>query len=144
MERPGDTAPAARWGQLGDTEQHAREVLGPPADTSKLGSADVFDYASGLQIIGNPTDGVSIIRLRSRGAGSIDGVRIGDDPQSVLAKWGKPDSGAGAVALYNAGVWTVEVKLDATGLKVGDILLAWNTTKWPDENPQSGKFYRPN
>ena len=62
----------------------------------------------------------------------------------MLGKWGKPDGGGGPVALYNAGVWTIEVKLDATGLKVGDILLAWNTTKWPGENPRTGKYYRPN
>ncbi len=109
-----------------------------------MGDAEVLEYPKdGLEISSTAADGVSIIRLRTSKAGAIDGVRIGDDVRTVLAKWGRPDVANGPVALYNAGVWTVEIRLATTTPNVVDILLAWNTTKWPNADMSKGQYYRP-
>jgi hypothetical protein len=109
-----------------------------------MGAGNALEYpARGLEVVATPEDGVSIIRLRTPDAGSIGGIKIGDDVSVVLAKWGPPDGGEGRIALYNAGVWTVEVRLADSTPNVIDILLAWNTTKWPNLDPNKAQAYRP-
>jgi hypothetical protein len=140
--KAGDAAPVIDGVKLGDTEAAARAALGAPTGTAKMSDSDVVDYANGLQIIANAGDGVSIIRLRSAAAGAIGGVKVGDDAAAVVARWGDPDATAPGVALYNAGVWTVELR--AQNGKVVDMLLGWNQTKWPKEPPDANaKVYRP-
>jgi hypothetical protein len=75
-------------------------------------------------------------------SGSIGGVTVGEAAAEVLTRWGKPDVTGPGVYLYNAGVWTVEVKFTTAG-KVTDLLLGWNQTKWPGSNPSNGQVYRP-
>jgi hypothetical protein len=140
--KAGDAAPSIDGVALGQTEQQALAILGAPAKTSKMSGDDVWDYANGLEVIANTGDGVSIIRLLAPGAGSVGGVTAGDDASSVIAKWGNPDTVSVPAALWNCGVWTLEVR--ATNGKVTDILLGWNQTKWPNENPKNGTYYRPN
>lgn len=140
--KAGDPAPSIDGVSLGQTEAQARAVLGPPAKTSKMSGDDVWGYANGLEVIANKGDGVSIIRLHAPGAGQVGGVRVGDAAGSVLAKWGNADVVNIPAAMWNCGVWTIEVR--ATGGKVTDILLGWNQTKWPNENPKTGTYYRPN
>jgi hypothetical protein len=140
--KAGDAPPALHGVTLGQTEAQARAALGPPHSTAKMGPGDVWDYADGLQIIANAGDGVSIIRLRTAAAGAIGGVKVGDAAADVVAKWGVPDGTAPGVALYNAGVWTLELR--AKDGKVVDMLLGWNQTKWPKEQPgANAKVYRP-
>lgn len=141
--RAGDNPPVIAGVTLGDTEDRARTLLGIPKSAAKMGNSDVLDYPTGLQIIANKEDGVSILRLRAPAAGSIDGIRIGDDMRKVLAKWGPPDAGQGNVSLYNAGVWTVEIKSGDNNRTVIDILLGWNSTKWPGSDTGRGQYYRP-
>ena len=142
--KAGDTPPTIAGIALGDTEQHMRDVLGAPTSAAPMGAGIVYEYeASGLEIIATKADGVSIIRLRTRAAGAIDGIRVGDTVSAVQAKWGVPSDGQGRVALFTAGVWTVEVRLADNGPNVVDIALAWNTTKWPDSDMSKGQVYRP-
>jgi hypothetical protein len=140
--KAGDPAPSIDGVTLGQTEPQALAILGAPAKTSKMSGDDVWDYASGLEVIANTGDGVSIIRLLASGAGSVGGVKVGDDASAVLARWGNADTVNIPAALWNCGVWTLEVR--ATGGKVTDIMLGWNQTKWPNENPKTGTYYRPN
>jgi hypothetical protein len=141
--KAGDKPPAVAKIALGDTEQHARDVLGMP-ETARMGAGNVLEYpARGLQVIATKADGVSIIRMQMPTAGSIDGIKVGDDVKAVLAKWGPPHAGQDRTALYNAGVWTVAVRLADKNSKVVDISLAWNTTKWPNEDMSKAQAYRP-
>jgi hypothetical protein len=140
--KAGDPAPSIDGVTLGQTEPQALAILGAPAKTSKMSGDDVWDYASGLEVIANTGDGVSIIRLLASGAGSVGGVKVGDDASAVLARWGNADTVNIPAALWNCGVWTLEVR--ATGGTVTDIMLGWNQTKWPNENPKNGTYYRPN
>ena len=140
----GDNPPLVAGIALGDTEQHMREVLGAPTSSASMGAGTAYEYdTAGLEIIATKADGVSIIRLRTRAAGAIDGVRVGDSVSAVQAKWGDPSDGQGRVALFTAGVWTVEVRLADNGPDVVEIALAWNTTKWPDLDPSKAEAYRP-
>ncbi|HTW33393.1 MAG TPA: hypothetical protein VMD53_02160 [Rhizomicrobium sp.] len=142
--KAGDHPPSVAGIALGDSEQHVRQVLGEPTSTAKMGAANILEYQpSGLEITATKADGVSIIRLRTPQAGAIDGIKIGDSVSTVIAKWGNPSDGHGRVALFNAGVWTVEVRLADDGPNVVDILLAWNTTKWPDLDASKAQAYRP-
>jgi hypothetical protein len=142
--KAGDNPPPVAGIALGDTEKHVLDVLGAPTSTSPMGAGTLHEYqAAGLEITTTPADGVSIIRLRTSAAGSIDGIKIGDNVSTVIAKWGHPNAGQGRVALFNAGVWTVELRLADSAPNVIDILLAWNTTKWPKLDPSKGQFYRP-
>ncbi len=143
--KAGDTPPMLAGLSLGDTEDHVRVVLGPPDNTGKMGDGNVLEYElKGLQVIATKADGISIIRLRKPEAGAIDGIKIGDDVTSVITKWGHPESGQDRVALFTAGTWTVEVRLEDNGPKVVDILLAWNDTKWGGVKPGDNvQVYRP-
>src|SRR5271163_503501 len=92
--KAGDNPPAVAGIALGDTEQHVRDVLGEPTTTSEMGAANVLEYpAKGLEISATRADGVSIIRLRTPAAGSIDDIKIGDEVSAVIAKWGHPSEG---------------------------------------------------
>jgi hypothetical protein len=59
-----------------------------------------------------PADGVAIINLRSRPAGEIDGVRVGDSLAAVVRRWGRPHIRQGHVAGYSSGWWVVALYLD--------------------------------
>jgi hypothetical protein len=141
--KAGDAAPSIDGVSLGQTEAQALAVLGAPAKTGKLSGDDVWDYANGLEVIANNGDGVSIIRLLAPGAGSVGRVKVGDTTKTVVAKWGDSDTvSLPDVALWNCGVWTLEAR--ATNGVVTTILLGWNQTKWPNENPKNPTYYRPN
>jgi hypothetical protein len=143
--KAGDNPPAVAGIALGDTAQHVREVLGKPGHVGKMGVADLFEYPRlGLQVISTTSDGVSIIRLRTPQAGEIDGIKVGDSADVVLSKWGTPSTGQDRTALFNAGVWTVSVKVAPTKPQIIDILLGWNTTKFTDFDPKKSQFFRPN
>ena len=142
--KAGDDPPAVAGVALGDTAAKARQVLGPPASTRTMGVADLLLYPRlGLEVIATDTDGVSIIRLRAAKAGAIDGIRVGDSADMVTRKWGAPHVGQGRTGLYNAGVWTVSVRLAPAAPRIVDILLGWNTTKFPDFDPNKSQFFRP-
>jgi hypothetical protein len=125
--KAGDPPPAIRRIALGDTESHVLTRFGTPSDAARSGPNDLFDYPAGLEIIANQQVGVTIIRLSARQAGAIGGVRVGDQIQSVVAKWGKPDSGGSDVALYQAGLWVVALKIAPANGQVTDLLLSWAT-----------------
>jgi len=134
--RAGDPPPQVRGVALGDNEQRVRELLGEPGGTSKMGSADVLDYSAlGLQFVLTKTDGVAIIRLETTDAAALDDIRVGAAAQDVLAKWGPPHEAQERTALYNAGNWTVTVRLAAQAPKVTDLALGLNTIKWADLAP---------
>ena len=144
--KAGDAPPVVAGVALGDTEAHAREVLGPPARVSPMGPGHVLEYPDkGLEVIATLDDGVSIIRLRAAGTGAIGGIRLGDDLAAINAKWGPPAVHKGLVSIYDAGVWSVEVRVaSADSTTITDMLLAWNQTKWGPPPPGTKtQAYRP-
>jgi hypothetical protein len=134
--KAGDRPPAVRRIALGDTENRVLATFGAPSDAARSGPNDLFDYP-GLEIIANQQVGVTIIRLRARQAGAIGGVRVGDQIQSVMAKWGKPNSGGSEVALYQAGPWVVALKIGPTNGQVTDLLLSWATENAANAQPNA-------
>jgi hypothetical protein len=144
--KAGDTPPVIDGLALGDTEAQVHKLLGPPANVSQMGPGHVLEYPDkGLEVIATQDDGVSIIRLREAGAGAIGGIRIGDDLAAMSAKWGSPAVHKGLVSIYDAGVWSVEVRVaTADSTTITDMLLAWNQTKWAPPPPGTKtQFYRP-
>lgn len=134
--RAGDPPPQVRGVALGDNDQRVRELLGEPGRTSKLGSADVLDYPDlGLQFVLTKAEGVAIIRLETADAAALDDIRVGAGAQEMLAKWGPPHEAQERTALYNAGNWTITVRLAAQAPKVTDLALGLNTIKWADLAP---------
>lgn len=134
--KPGETPPTVAGLALGDTEQHAREVLGNPESVDKSGSATVLEYKKkGLQVLVTPEDGIAIIRLRSPEAGTIDGLQIGDRDLQVVGRWGPPDQTDGRTAFYNAGIWTITVRLADKAPQIADLMLGWNQKKDPIPPP---------
>lgn len=110
----GDKAPPVAGVHLGDSQEQINAVLGPPAETQKLGEQQsAFHYPlRGLTVAWAPLDGAAIIFLETRAAGEINGVRIGDSRADVLAKWGTPSTVQNETAIYKAGSSCVVLKLD--------------------------------
>jgi hypothetical protein len=112
--KAGDEPPVVAGLHLGDSLNIIESVLGPPADTQKLGDgAWAYSYpAKGLSIVYATLDGAAVIDLRTPQSGAIDSIRTGDSVTAVIRRWGPPDRAEGAVGLYLAGRWLVAVRLN--------------------------------
>jgi hypothetical protein len=109
-----DTPPSVAGLHLGDARAAVEARLGKAAESRLAGAGLALEYPEqGLSILLDAGGGVSMIYLLTRLAGSIDGVRVGDDPTEVRARWGEPPLVQGAQAMYPSGDWAVVVELGA-------------------------------
>jgi hypothetical protein len=109
--KAGDKPPAVAGIALGDSEQHALDVLGPPDDSASMPAGDVLRYTEkGLEITA-ATRHVSVIALLKPEAGAIGGLRVGDKARDVILKLGAPQDGNGRLARFGAGDWLIIVRL---------------------------------
>jgi hypothetical protein len=107
-----DAPPTVAGLHLGDTRATVEAALGAATQLRPMGSGLALEYTSqGLSVVLGAAGDVSMIYLLSRTAGSIDGVRVGDSRQQVLAHWGVPPLVQGAQAMYPAGDWAVVAEL---------------------------------
>jgi hypothetical protein len=137
--KAGDAAPLVAGIHLGDDRARFETVLGKPSDTQKLGEVGLaLTYRQrGVQVLYTPADGAAVIYLLTRVAGDIGGVRLGDKSEDVMTRWGDPSSVAGPMAFYNAGSWSVFLKLDQNH-RVNQLGLGRTT----NEAPEGATFYR--
>jgi hypothetical protein len=107
-----DVPPPIAGLHLGDPRSTVESVLGTATEVRAAGSGLVAEYPTqGLAILLNATGEVAMIYLLTRTAGSIDGVRVGDSREQILAQWGEPPLIQGAQAMYPAGDWAIVVEL---------------------------------
>lgn len=148
--KAGDQPPRILGVALGETKEHLIQLLGAPLSVSPMGApedhVEMLDYSSrGAIVLVSRADGVSLIRLLRPGI-TLDGFQVGDPAAPLLAKWGRPDAVNGSMNLYNAGQWTVVVRLDPTQSHVEELQLGWNQTKFANDlkaaDPASVKYYR--
>jgi hypothetical protein len=119
-----DKPPMVAGITLGESEQHALDVLGPPDDSRETPAGDVLDYtAKGLEITA-AKDGVRAIRVLKPEAGPIGGLKVGDIARDVILKWGAPQGGDGRIARFGAGDWVILVRLADKESLIAEITLA--------------------
>ncbi|HUO52771.1 MAG TPA: hypothetical protein VMT93_09640 [Gemmatimonadaceae bacterium] len=117
--RPGDAPPPVAGLHLLASRAGIDSALGAPADSESLGGAWSLRFPKkGVSVVYARLDGAAIIYLKTREAGDIGGVRLGDTRESVLARWGAPSVADGANALYQAGPWLVVLTLDGAHARV--------------------------
>jgi len=121
---PKDKPPAVAGISLGDSEQHALDVLGPPDDVNTSALGDMLEYnARGLEITASK-EGVLAIRLFKPEAGSIGDLKVGDMARDVIVKWGVPQGGQDRVARFGAGEWVILVRLADKSATIAELILA--------------------
>lgn len=99
---------------LGDTRATVEARFGNAPESRPAGAGLALEYPDqGVSILLGAGSDVSMIYLLTRAAGSIDGVRVGDGRDEVIAHWGEPPLAQGAQAMYPAGDWAVVVELGA-------------------------------
>ena len=119
-----DKPPAVAGVTLGDTEQHALDVLGPPDDVKASAMGETLEYgAKGLELIAAQSKIVAI-RLLTAEAGSIGELKIGDTARDVILKWGAPLGGQGRVAQFGTDNWIVIVHLGDKTPNIVELMLA--------------------
>jgi hypothetical protein len=119
-----DKPPAVSGVQLGDTEQRALDLLGPPDDARQTSNGELLEYrAKGLELTAGDK-GISAIRVLAPEAGEIGGVKVGDTATTVILKWGAPKGGEGRTAQFGAGDWLLLVKLGDSNSRVAEMTLA--------------------
>ena len=135
-----DKPPAVAGVMLGDSEQHALDVLGPPDDVNSSAMGEVLRYdAKGLELTANKTGGVVAIRLFNAQAGAIGELKVGDTARDVLLKWGAPPGGEGRLALFGTDNWIVTVRLADKESAIVEMTLADKHAK-PVQPPDSGQL----
>ena len=96
--------------------ERVNAVLGPPSsvrgDTLKV----LLYEARGLALVASPTRGVILIRLVTREAGAVDGIRVGDPLSAARARWGAPTEMHDEFQLFDRGVWTVALSCTGTAV----------------------------
>jgi hypothetical protein len=126
----GDKPPAVAGVLLGDTEQHALDVLGAPDEVTPNADGEVLQYlAKGLEVAATKKDGVVAIHLLKPEAGSVDGIKVGDIARNVLLKWGAPAGGRDRIAEFGTSRWTISVRLSDKEPTIIDLTLAYNRAK---------------
>ncbi len=137
----GDKPPAVAGVSLGDTEQHALDVLGAPDEVTPNADGEVLQYiAKGLEIAATKKDGVVAIHLIKPEAGSMDGIKVGDIARSVLLKWGAPAGGRDRTAEFGTSRWTISVRLSNKEPTIIDLTLAYNNAKPATDAPNLNVF----
>ena len=111
----GDRAPRLAGFWLGQSMDSARRALPRTVSVDTLGSRPEYAYGyttadRALVIVGMNSEGVGIITVRRRELGEVDGVRVGDSCQAVLARWGRPTTGDSETAMWVAGSWLVSAR----------------------------------
>jgi hypothetical protein len=135
-----DKPPAVAGVRLGDSEQHALDVLGPPDDVNSSAMGELLRYdAKGLELTANKAGGVVAIRLFNAEAGAIGELKIGDSARDVLLKWGAPPGGEGRLALFGTDNWIVTVRLADKESAIVEMTLADKHAK-PVQLPDSGQL----
>lgn len=133
-----DKAPSVAGITLGDTEQHALDVLGPPDDVNVSAMGELLDYgAKGLQLTATKANGIVAIRMFSAQAGAIGELKVGDSARDVILKWGAPLGGQGRVAQYGTDNWIVIVHLADKSPDIVEMTLADKHARpvQPDSGP---------
>jgi len=121
-----DKPPVVAGIKLGDSEQHALDVLGAPDDVVPSADSEVLQYvAKGLEVTATKKEGVVAIRLLTPDAGAIDGIKVGDIARDVLLKWGAPSGGQGRIAVFGPPAWTIAVHLADKDPTILDLTLAY-------------------
>jgi predicted Zn-dependent protease len=75
------------------------------------------------RLVFGPNGEAIALGLFARNSGSVDGARVGDSLNAVLAQWGRPTGGGGGVLFWIRGRWQVRISTD--GSTVGEIALGW-------------------
>ncbi|HTT98487.1 MAG TPA: hypothetical protein VMF58_10585 [Rhizomicrobium sp.] len=123
--KAGDKPPAIAGVKLGDTEQHALDVLGAPDDVNASPMGELLEYpAKGLELTATKAGGVVAIRLFKAEAGAIGELKVGDTARDVILKWGAPESGQGRLAQFSTNDWLVLVRLADKESTVVEMTLA--------------------
>ncbi len=121
-----DKPPEVAGIKLGDSEQHALDVLGAPDDVTPNADGEVLQYvAKGLEVAATKKDGVVAIHLLKPEAGSIDGIKVGDIARNVLLKWGAPSGGRDRIAEFGTPRWAIAVRLSNKEPTIIDLTLSY-------------------
>ena len=121
---PKDEPPVVAGIRLGDSEQHALDVLGAPDDVNTSALGDMLEYNTrGLEVTASK-EGVLAIRLFKPEAGAIGELKVGDMARDVITKWGVPQGGEDRVARFGAGEWVILVRLADKEPTVSELILA--------------------
>jgi hypothetical protein len=138
--KAGDVAPNVNGVKLGDTEQRALDLLGVPDEVNSTSDGELLEYTTkGLEVTCTK-DGVIAIRLLAPGAGSIDGIKVGDIARDVMLKWGAPQGGAGRIAQFGPGPWVIVVHLADKDPTIVDLTLALNHGNTSLDAPKLNAF----
>jgi hypothetical protein len=125
-----DKPPEVAGIKLGDTEQHALDVLGAPDEVTPNADGEVLQYITkGLEVAATKKDGVVAIHLLKPEAGSMDGIKVGDIARNVLLKWGAPSGGRDRTADFVTSRWTISVRLSNKEPTIIDLTLSYNSAK---------------
>jgi hypothetical protein len=134
-----DKPPSIAGLTIGDTEQHALDVLGPPDDVTTGAMGELLEYpAKGLELT-VAKNGIVAIKLSTPEAGAIGELRVGDIARDVIVKWGAPENGQGRLAQYGTDDWMVIVRLADKEAKIVDMTLADKRAR-PVPPPDSGNL----
>ena len=134
--KAGDKPPVVAGIKLGDTEQHALDVLGPPDDVNASAMGELLEYgAKGLELTATKTGGVVAIRMFKAESGAIGEIKVGDIARDVILKWGAPQGGEGRVAQYGTDNWIVIVHLADKSPEIVELTLADKHARPVQSNP---------
>jgi metalloendopeptidase OMA1, mitochondrial len=93
--------------KLGDPLEEVQRVWGE-ASAITGDSITVMTYQNrGVKVAVSPESGVAMILVLTRGAGAIDGVRVGDPVAAALSKWGTPRERHDEDQFFDRGSWVV-------------------------------------
>lgn len=139
--KTSDKPPEVAGLKLGDTEQHALDVLGAPDEVTPNADGEVLQYLEkGLEVAATKKDGVVAIHLLKPEAGSVDGIKVGDIARNVLLKWGAPSGGLDRVAEFGTPRWTISVRLSAKEPTIIDLTLAYKGAKPASDSSKLNVF----
>jgi hypothetical protein len=134
-----DKPPSIAGVTIGDTEQHALDVLGPPDDVNTGAMGELMEYpAKGLELT-VAKNSVVAIKLSTPEAGAIGELKVGDIARDVIVKWGAPENGQGRLAQYGTDTWMVIVRLADKEAKVVEMTLADKRAR-PVPPPDTGQL----
>jgi hypothetical protein len=116
--KSGDAPPSLAGYRLTDDPAAVRKALGAnvTVDTGGTGvnaQHTYTDAARGVQLVMSRSE-LGAIFVTQREAGMLDSIRVGDDRDAVIRRWGPPMRSGGKGAVWMVDNWAIIVELDST------------------------------
>jgi predicted Zn-dependent protease len=111
--RDSSSAPLVDGVALGDNPAAVMSAVGAPESRQGSGTDSLWSYPDRGLVVAFDSAGVRLIALETPGAGTLQGVAVGDPLTTARAHWGVPTDDTGTAVIFEHATWILSARRGA-------------------------------